>query len=82
MHILDFNEVAKHLEPDARAGGDGSERALISIAVSAKRIADSLEIIALASALRTEGEVFESGSSEALDQAIVRAGKAFGGLTR
>ncbi len=42
MHIDDFNQVAKNLEPDAMAGGDGLEPYLISIAVSAKRIADSL----------------------------------------
>lgn len=43
MHMEDFRQVAKKLEPDAWAGGEGLEPFVISIAVSLKRIADVLE---------------------------------------
>lgn len=43
MHIDDFRQVAKNLEPDAWAGGDGLEPFVISAAISLKRIADALD---------------------------------------
>lgn len=45
MNVDDFREVAKQLESPAWAGGDGLEPFVISIAVSLKRIADTLEAV-------------------------------------
>jgi hypothetical protein len=46
MNIEDFRQVAKNLEPDAWAGGEGIEPFVISAAISLKRIADRLDDIA------------------------------------
>ena len=51
MNIEDFREVVKKLEPDAWAGGEGIEPFIISLAVSAKRIADALDDIVRANAV-------------------------------
>lgn len=46
MHIDDFNSLKDKLEPEASAGGtENNEWLILSIAVSAKRIADELDQI-------------------------------------
>lgn len=58
------------------------EHEAYSQAVSLKRIADSLEVLALASIVPVELDGLAEGAAQVLRVAMARAGAPFGGIVR